>query len=191
MAPPSGPAPTLKPGDAAPPFPASLKMVRGNKPSIPGRPAIVEAWASWCFPCKVAMPHLSKLWDAYGDKIDFVGVNVFERSPEAAVDWVENGGKETMRYPVALEDEDADADDGTGFADTWMRPAGQRGIPAAFAIDAAGKIVWIGHPVALCEEMLDELVAGTLTAEEAMAKYSMEEFKKKMEAQKAAKAAAA
>lgn len=43
-----------------------------------GKVYVMEFWATWCHPCKVAMPHLSALADKYRDKVVFTGVDVYE-----------------------------------------------------------------------------------------------------------------
>ena len=39
---------------------------------------VVEFWATWCGPCIAAFPHLSELQAEHGEKVQFIGVNVWE-----------------------------------------------------------------------------------------------------------------
>ncbi len=40
------------------------------------RPAVVNVWGSWCIPCRSEAPLLAEAHRLYGDRIDFIGVNV-------------------------------------------------------------------------------------------------------------------
>jgi len=111
---------------------------------------VVEFWATWCAPCIAAFPHLTELNETYGDTVRVVGVNIWERTSgderrEKVAAFVEKQG-ERMGYTVAFES-------GSKMAESWMRPAGQNGIPAAFIVDGKGRIAWIGHPMALDEPL--------------------------------------
>lgn len=40
------------------------------------KPAVINFWASWCGPCKNEAPALQEMYEKYGDRIEFVTVNV-------------------------------------------------------------------------------------------------------------------
>jgi cytochrome c biogenesis protein CcmG, thiol:disulfide interchange protein DsbE len=40
------------------------------------RPAVVNVWASWCLPCRSEAPLLDQAHAAYGNEIEFIGVDV-------------------------------------------------------------------------------------------------------------------
>ena len=74
-----------------------------------------------------------------------------------------------MTYRVALDDK---ASNKQGqMAKTWMQAAGQRGIPSAFLVDTKGVIAWIGHPMKLKEQVIEEVLAGTFDVRKAAEAY--------------------
>src|SRR5262245_53929528 len=67
-------------GDAAPAIQVA-EWVQGTPVTSfqPGQVYVVEFWATWCGPCKVAIPHLNELAHKYTGQASFVGVSVLER----------------------------------------------------------------------------------------------------------------
>ena len=43
-----------------------------------GNVYVLEFWATWCAPCKAAMPHLSALANEYKGKVRFLGIDSYE-----------------------------------------------------------------------------------------------------------------
>ena len=41
-----------------------------------GKPIVVNFWASWCGPCTSEMPHFEKIYQEYGEDVQFLMVNV-------------------------------------------------------------------------------------------------------------------
>jgi hypothetical protein len=116
----------------------------------------------------------------YGDKVNFVGVSVYENDPEtqkSEADYVpavekfvaDMGAK--MDYTVAVDTWDQKV------GKSWMEAADQDGIPTAFIVDKTGTIVWIGHPMGELDKSVQAVLDGT---------YDMQaEIKKQEEAAKA------
>ncbi|MDD2426426.1 MAG: TlpA disulfide reductase family protein [Bacteroidales bacterium] len=138
---------------------------------------LVEFWATWCGPCKAAMPHLSELAKKYEGKITIIGVDVWEKGYEnkpydsflpAIKEFVASMG-EKMDYNVAMDNNDL------FMANNWMKAAKQNGIPASFLIKG-GKIIWIGHPHYF-EKTLEEVIAGTYDMEAYTATYNTNQKK--------------
>jgi thiol-disulfide isomerase/thioredoxin len=71
----------LKPSQSSafPAFSALDLEGRSMKVPAPGRPAIVNFWATWCPPCRAEMPLLQQLTELYGDKFQLQLVNFKER----------------------------------------------------------------------------------------------------------------
>jgi thiol-disulfide isomerase/thioredoxin len=112
---------------------------------------VVEFWATWCGPCRTSIPHLTELQKKYRDKqVTFIGVS--DETAEEVEPFVKEMGAK-MDYVVAVDQ------DRKTFA-AYMEAFEQGGIPTAFIVDKAGKVVWYGHPMAELDTVLDEVVAG-------------------------------
>jgi thiol-disulfide isomerase/thioredoxin len=162
---------TLKVGDPAPKLQVS-KWVQGEpvKEFEKGTAYIVEFWATWCGPCRVSIPHLNELHNKYKDKgLVVIGQDVWERDESGVEPFVKKMGNQ-MTYRVALDSKENFKDG--AMAVTWMKAAGQNGIPTAFVVDKQGVIAWIGHPMSLKEKLLDQVLAGTFDVKKAAADHA-------------------
>jgi len=151
--------PSLKIGDDAPKLQVG-KWVQGDavKGFESGKAYIVEFWATWCGPCVATIPHLNELHTKFKDKdLIVIGQNVWENDEAKVPPFIKKMG-EKMTYRVALDDKSKE--EKGAMAKTWMEAADQDGIPAAFVINKAGKVAWIGHPASLDEPLLEDILAG-------------------------------
>src|SRR5213083_3048381 len=166
-------APTLKVGDPAPKLQVA-KWVQGEsvKDFKKGKAYIVEFWATWCGPCRVSIPHLNEIHAKYKDKgLIVIGQDCWERDESLVQPFVKKMD-DKMTYRVALDDKEGN--EKGKMSTTWMAAAGLNGIPSAFLVDTKGIIAWIGHPMSLKEQLIEEVLAGKFDVKKAAAEYEQE-----------------
>ena len=131
-----------------------MTIIKGEPVALEeGKVYVVEFWATWCGPCIKGIPHLTKLQAKYADQdVTVIGITN-ERDVDKVKAFVEKQG-DKMAYTVAMDPE-------RKVAANYMEAYQRRGIPAAFLVDRAGKMVWVGHPNFGMDEVLEMLVAGT------------------------------
>ncbi|RYX87552.1 TlpA family protein disulfide reductase [bacterium] len=103
----------------------------------PGKVYVVEFWATWCKPCINLMPQLSKLAQKYAGKVEVIGINILDKSPQTKIaEFVKDMGNK-MEYVVGLDD---------GYMnENWFMASGSSGIPTSFIVDQRGNIAWYGN----------------------------------------------
>jgi thiol-disulfide isomerase/thioredoxin len=53
------------------------------------KPVFLEFWATWCESCQALLPRVLAAQAAYGDKVEFIGINVtVNQTPQAARDYL-------------------------------------------------------------------------------------------------------
>ena len=95
-----------------------------------GKPIILNFWASWCPPCKAEMPDFEEAYKKYGDKVEFMMVNLTDGNRETlqkAKDHVSSNG---YTFPVYFDTQSTAA-----YAYSISS------VPATYIIDAEGNIV--------------------------------------------------
>ena len=98
---------------------------------LEGTPVLVNVWGSWCGPCREEAPHLAAAHERYGDRVQFLGVDILD---------TREGAREFMRefgwtYPSVYDPPGA-IRDGLGLL----------GQPWTLLYDASGELVqrWVG-----------------------------------------------
>lgn len=128
-----------------------------------GKVYVVDFWATWCGPCKAAIPHLTKLAQDNAGTVEVIGVSISERQNgpeddgyiEAVQKFVDDQG-ERMGYRVAVDTPDK------AMHATWFKPAGTGGIPTAYVIDRQGNVAWVGiGSPDVVTRIVGEVLAGT------------------------------
>lgn len=127
----------LAPGDAAPAIDVA-EWVKGDPVTLEsGNVYVVEFWATWCGPCRKAMPHLTELQERYEqDGLIIIGISYEEAD---VVKRFVSSQDEMMGYRVAV-------DKSSRTKRAYMDAAGIDGIPASFVIDRRGQVQFVGNP---------------------------------------------
>lgn len=114
---------------------------------LEGTPVLVNVWGSWCGPCRDEAPDLAAAHEEYGDRVQFIGVDILDARASARQFMREYG----WTYPSVF-DPTAAIRDGLGLL----------GQPVTLFYDAAGELVdrWLGPiPADELELRLEHLVA--------------------------------
>lgn len=115
-----------------------------------GKVVVMDFWATWCGPCKMAMPGLQKLHEKYKDRgVVVLGMNCWERGDPVA--YMRNNN---FTYGLV-----------TG-ADNYATQYGVRGIPHFVVIGVNGETVHQASGYSQQNEhALDQAIANHLAAQ--------------------------
>jgi cytochrome c biogenesis protein CcmG, thiol:disulfide interchange protein DsbE len=116
-----------------------------KEPDLKGKFVLIDFWATWCPPCRKAIPEFNALHKKFGDKLVVIGLS---DEPEAKVKAMTTP---QIDYAVAI--------------DTKARTksaVGVSGIPHVVLIDPQGIVRWEGFPLLNGFELTEKVVADIL-----------------------------
>jgi len=70
---------------------------------LEGTPVVVNFWGSWCPPCREEMPRFVAAHDEFGDRVQFLGVDILDSRDDADAFMEEFG----MTFPSVFDVPDA------------------------------------------------------------------------------------
>ena len=117
-----------------------------KQPDTQGKFVLIDFWATWCGPCRKAIPELNALHKKFGDKLVVIGLS---DETEAAV---KKMAQPKMDYFVAIDTKGR------------MKKAVEvKGIPHVLILDPQGVVRWEGYPL-LTDYQLNEKVVEDILA---------------------------
>ena len=91
--------------EQAPPF--VLKTLDGHAlrlSEMRNRPIVLDFWATWCAPCRAAMPHFNDLQARYASKgLAIVGLSVDENGPAPVKRYAASAG---VKFAIVMANDD-------------------------------------------------------------------------------------
>jgi thiol-disulfide isomerase/thioredoxin len=106
---------------------------------------LIDFWATWCGPCRRAIPELNALYKKLGDKLIVIGL-----SSESEAD-VRKMTTPKIEYSVAIDTQSR-----------MKKAVGVTGIPHVLIIDPRGIVRWEGYPLLKGHELDEKVVADIL-----------------------------
>jgi thiol-disulfide isomerase/thioredoxin len=114
-------------------------------PDRKGKFVLIDFWATWCGPCRKAIPELNALHKKFGEKLVVIGVS------DEAEEKVRNFKEPKIEYFSAIDTK----------ART-KRALEVTGIPHVVIMDPEGIVRWEGFPLLNGYELTEDVVAKIL-----------------------------
>ena len=126
-------------GSPAPPL--MIEKWLTPPPAMPGKFVLVDFWATWCGPCREAVPKLNAMQEKFNDRLVIVGLS---DESESAVRLMTTPA---IKYSVAIDTKTH-----------TKREVEVAAIPHAMLMDPQGIVRFEGNPHELSETALEQLL---------------------------------
>jgi len=117
------------------------QWVTSSPAGVEGKFVLIDFWATWCGPCRRAIPHLNALHSKFKDRVVIIGLS------DESVEDIQKMKSPAMNYFV-----------GTDTHARTRTAVEVRGIPHAILMDPSGIVRYEGVPDYLSEAALEKLI---------------------------------
>ena len=145
---------TLPPGTAVPDV-AFVRLDNGARCKLSdfrSKVVVLDWWATWCGPCQEPLAELQKLLGQHSEwkgRVEVVSLSIDDEARQAREHLTKRGWTNTFNAWAGPE----------RWASAPAKQFRVSGVPTCYIIDAQGKVVAAGHPMAL---QLEDLVSPLL-----------------------------
>ncbi len=112
-----------------------------KQPDTQGKFILVDFWATWCGPCRKAIPELNEFQKEFSDDLVVIGIS-----------------QETTEKVNAMKEPVIEYYYGVDPAGTMEKKLEVKGIPHVILIDPQGIVRWEGFPLLEGHELTSEVI---------------------------------
>jgi cytochrome c biogenesis protein CcmG/thiol:disulfide interchange protein DsbE len=131
-----------------------VKQWIGPKPELAGKVVLIDFWATWCGPCRAAIPELNEIAAKFREDVVVIGIT--GDTPETVQVFQH---EMPMHYYVGSDPEQ-----------TMARAMSVEGIPNVIIMTSDGVVRWQGIPIAPEDRLTPDLVKAIVDADSGVAK---------------------
>jgi len=124
-----------------------------REPDTKGKVVLIDFWATWCGPCRAAIPELAEFQKKFKDDLVVIGIS---DEDEATVTNFEK--QIPIDYSVALDSKK-----------TMDKQINVRGIPHVIIISTDGIVRWQGFPLSDEEHLTADIIQKVIDADPGVA----------------------
>lgn len=116
------------------------------QPDTKGKFVLIDFWATWCGPCRAAIPELNTFQKKFADKLVVIGIS------DESEDKVKALAEPKVEYASAIDPQAR-----------MKKTVEVKGIPHCILIDPDGIVRWEGFPLLggheLTEKVIEEIIS--------------------------------
>jgi thiol-disulfide isomerase/thioredoxin len=116
-----------------------------KEPDRKGKFVLIDFWATWCGPCRKAIPELNAFHKKFGDKLVVIGIS------DESAEKVSNFATPKIEYFSAIDTQGR-----------TKRAVEVKGIPHVLILDPKGVVRWEGFPLLEGHELTEAVVREVL-----------------------------